>query len=61
MLDILMYAVALLYFCWMSHMVSQACLVYRARHSGEKAGAAGFVVWILLAVFPTLLWLCLWS
>lgn len=61
MLDILVYAVALLYFCWMSHCVSQACLLYRVRHLGQKAGFAGLIVWALLAVFPTFVWLYFWS
>lgn len=55
MISLFIYAIAVLYFCWMSHNVSQACLVYRARHNGEKAGFAGFVIWVCLAVFPTLI------
>ena len=61
MLDLLAYVVAFVYFVWMSVLVSNACLLYRAQHLGEKAGFAGFVVWVLLAVFPTALWLFLWS
>lgn len=61
MLDILAYAIAIVYFVWMSVLISDACLEYRVRHLGDKAGAAGFIVWVLLAVAPTLVWLYFWS
>ena len=49
----LLYVIALFWFVYFTLATLSACKSYNLSHYPTRAGSAGFVVWVLLAVLPT--------
>lgn len=49
----LLYVIALFWFVYFTLATLSACKSYSLTHYPTRAGSAGFVVWVLLAVLPT--------
>lgn len=48
----LLYVIALVWFACFTLRCLNACQLYNAIHYPRRAGAAGFTVWVLVAVLP---------
>lgn len=49
----LLYVIALAWFVCFTLRCLNACQSYNVIHYPQRAGAAGFIVWVLVAVLPT--------
>ena len=60
MITFLVVVAALVYFLWMTGKVNAGCVRYQAKHL-ESVGAAGTIVWILLAWIPSITFILLFG